>query len=109
MSDLNNHYFPLKKMSRRQHKISKNSWIIQDILTSIKNKNKLYAKYLKNKSLEVLSKYKKYRNKLTHVKETAKHSCFKYLFQNAKKATDTWKHINELLKKTKPKSTLPEK
>ena len=32
-----------------------------------------------------------------------------YLFQNAKNPTDAWKHINELLRKTKPKSTIPQK
>ena len=74
MNDLTNHYFPLKKMSRRQYKISKNPWITRCILTFIKNMNKLYAKYLKNKSPELLSKYKKYRNKLTDVKERAKRS-----------------------------------
>ena len=51
MSELANHYFPLKKMSRRQYKISKNPWITRSILTFINNKNKLRAKYLKNKSI----------------------------------------------------------
>ena len=54
MSDLTNHYFSLKRMSRRQYKISKNPWITRGILTSTKNKNKLYAKYLKNKSPELM-------------------------------------------------------
>ena len=40
-------------------------------------------------SPKLLSKYKKYSNKLTHVKKIAKCSYFEYLFQNAKNLTDT--------------------
>ena len=98
MSDLTNHYFSLKKISRRQCKIFKNPWITRCILTSIKNKNKLHAKYLKNKSPELLSKYKKYRNKLTDVKERAKRSYFENSFQNARKSNgclETQQRITE--------------
>ena len=71
MGDLTNHYFFLKKVSRRQYKISTNPWIIRDILPSIKTENNPYAKYLKNKSPEILSKCKKYRNELTRGKKIA--------------------------------------
>ena len=46
---------------------------------------------------------------MIYVKEIAKRSYFQYLFQRAKNPTDTWKHINVLLRKTKPKSTIPRK
>ena len=44
MSDLTNLCCPKKTMSRKQYKVSKSPWITSGILTSIKQKNKLYAK-----------------------------------------------------------------
>ena len=49
MSSLTNLYFTLKRLSRKQFKISKKPSITPGILTSIKHKNKLYAKFLKNR------------------------------------------------------------
>jgi len=61
----------------------------------------MYARYLKNKTPEILKEYKQLRNKVTHLKENAKYSYYKNLFQNAKNTTDTWKYINQLLRKRK--------
>ena len=106
MSSLTNFYFPLKRLSRKQFKISKKPWITPAILTSIKHKNKLYDKFLKNRSSDLLNNYKKYRNKLTHIKELAKRYYFENLFRNTKNLSDAWKHINQLLRKSIPKSSL---
>ena len=108
MSSLTNLYFPLKRLSRKQFKISKYPWITPGILTSIKRKNKFYAKFLKNRSSDLLNNYKKCRNKITHIKELAIRHYFENLFRNARNLSDTWKHINELLKKSIPKSSLPQ-
>ena len=67
-----------------------------------------YAKFLKNRSSGLLNNYKKYRNKLTHIKELAKRYYFENLFRNARNPSDTWKHINQLLRKSIPKSSLPQ-
>ena len=94
--------------SRRQYKVSNHPWITPDILTAIKHKNKLYSKYLKSKSPELYHEYKKCRNKLIHVKAKAKKKQhFNNLFRDARDTADTWKCINQLLRKTKPKTTLP--
>ena len=58
MLDLTNQYFPKKILSKKQYKISKNPWISSDILKLIKEKNKLYSKYLKHKSPVVFAEYK---------------------------------------------------
>ena len=50
---------------------------------------------------------KKCRNKVTHVKAKAKQKHFEKLFKNARSTADTWKCINQLLRKTKSKTTLP--
>ena len=41
LSDLTNQFFPKKRLSRKQYKVAKNPWIIPEILTAIKNKDKL--------------------------------------------------------------------
>jgi len=88
MNNLTNQHFPQKMLSRRQYNKLKNPWITPDLLTIIKNKNKLYASYLKNKTPEILKEYKQLR-------------------KNAKNTTDTWKYINQLLRKRKPNPILP--
>lgn len=95
-------------ISRKQYKIGKNPWITKGILKSIKHKNKLYTKYLKSKSQNILLTYKKYRNKLTHIKEMSKHNHYEGLFKTASNSSETWKHINHLLRKNKPKPSLPQ-
>ena len=44
---MTNQFFPKKRLSRKQYKVAKHPWITPEILTAIKNKDKLYAKYLK--------------------------------------------------------------
>ena len=107
MNELTNAYFPKRMLSRRQFKTSKNPWITPCILTSIKHKNRLYAKYLKNKSPTAHTDYKKYRNKLTHLKEAAKKIYYQNIFLGPGNPSNTWKNINQLLRKNKPKSTVP--
>ena len=107
MNKLTNAYFPKRMLSRRQFKTSKNPWITPSILTSTKHKNRLYAKYLKNKSPTAHTHYKKYRNKLTHLKEVAKKIYYQKLFPGPGNPSNTWKNINQLLRKNKPKSTVP--
>ena len=71
---------------------------------SHKAQKKLYSKYLKSKSPELYHEYKKCRNKLTHVKAKAKQKHYKNLFKDAHDTADTWRCINQLLRKTKPKT-----
>ena len=99
LNDLTNVYFPKKTLSRRQFKTSKNPWITSGILTSIKHKHRMYAKYLKDKSSIAYANYKKYRNKLTHIKEAAKRIHFQNMFRGSENPSDTWKNINQLLRK----------
>ena len=107
-SGLTNQHFPKKILSRRQYKMAKNPWISPDILALIKCKNKLYAKYLKNRDPSIFNEYKKYRNKITHIKRKTKQEYFANLFRNASNSSDTWNYINLPLRKRKRKPTLPQ-
>ena len=72
----------------------------------IKEKNKLYSKYLKHKGPVVFAEYKKLRNRVTHEKEAAKSNYFENLFSEKNGNTfETWKVINKLLRKPKRKTT----
>ena len=55
----------------------------------------------------MFEEFRKYRNRLTHLKEAAKCNYFHDLFKNSKNSSDTWKCINQLLRKTKPKTSVP--
>ena len=65
------------------------------------------AKYLKDKSSTAYANHKKHRNKLAHIKEAAKRIHFQNMFRCTENPADTWKNINQLLGKNKPKSTVP--
>ena len=80
LSDLTNQFFPKKRLSRKQYKVTKNPWITPEILTAIKNKDKLYAKYLKERTPVSFTNYKKCRNQLTHAKIKAKQNFFENFF-----------------------------
>ena len=88
--------------------MAKNPWISPGILELIKCKNKLHAKYLKNKDPSIFNEYKRHRNKTTHIKRKTKQEYFANLFRNASNSSDTWNYINLPLRKRKRKPTLPQ-
>ena len=108
LSDLTNQFFPKKRLSRKQYKVAKNPWITPEILTAIKKKDKLDAKYLKERTPVSFTNYKKCRNQLTHAKIKAKQNFFENLFRETKNPSDTWKHINKFLRKQKSSSAMPQ-
>ena len=57
-------HYPLKKLKRRLH--PRRPWISQRLLKSIKQKNKLYKRYLSNPFPQKELIYKTYKNKLNH-------------------------------------------
>jgi len=65
----------------------------------MKYQNKLFSKFLKIKTDEACKEYKRFRNRLTHIKETVKASCYKEELSKCGKSK-SWKIINKLLRKT---------
>ena len=59
---------PFKKLSIQEEKLSKNPWITTGILNSIKNKNRLYRKFIRGKDPDRITnlhnKIKLYQKKL---------------------------------------------
>jgi len=67
----------------------------------------LYAEYLEKKTPNSYSSYKNLRIQLTHTKKAAKRNYFENLYREAKNPSNTWKHINQLLRKNNPTSSVP--
>jgi len=62
---------PYRYASRKEQRSFNKPWLTKGILTSLAKKNALYRKQLTTNNLNIIRQYKTYRNKLTHLKETA--------------------------------------
>lgn len=83
-------------------------WMTQGLLRSIRKKNRLYKKLINSPSLSRESRYKTYKNKLTHLIRNAKRSYYDSKFESAKSdLKQTWKLLNEVINKRTNKPSLP--
>ena len=77
------------------------------IYKSVRRKNFLYRKYVKNSTNENKTIYFAYRNSLNSIIRKAKKAHIARKFEEAKnKPKNTWKYINELLSREKPKTDI---
>ena len=101
---------PLRTMSRKELRLNKKPWITKGILISIKTKNKLFKKFVKNSNQMNKANYKKYLNKLIHVKNFSKRLYYENVIKSTHNdSSKTWKIINEIIdsKNSFQKSKLP--
>ena len=104
-NDTLNKHAPFREVTRLEQKLRKKTWITKGILVSIKTKNQLYRRTLKDKSQSAIRHFKSYRNTLTHVKELAKKQYFNNQVQNARHNSKlVWKTINDLVRYKKIRS-----
>ena len=83
--------------TRKEKKTHKTPRITFGLLKSIKTKNKLFIKLLKSNSPKEKAFYKKYLNKLTHVKYAAKRNYYENLMEtNSRNSSLTWSAIREI-------------
>ena len=98
MKTLNSHA-PLMFMSRRERKLNEKPWITKGILKSIKTKNNLFKSCKKCSEVSKIEFYKKYRNKLTHVKFLAKSQYYNSLLtENRSNPKKPGRFFDKLLK-----------
>jgi len=84
-------------------------WITKAIRKSITKKNSLYKKYLKLRTEEAHSAYKCYRNKLTAILRKSEKSYYLTKLDNVKdNLAKTWKILNSITSRTRPKGTIDE-
>ena len=99
-----NQHQPYYNLSKKQRKLKAHPWITNGILTSIKTRDKLFRKLCKINFSDVTlhTRYKKYRNFLTHVKELSKKLHYQNeLSCNSGNSTKIWNTINHILGKKK--------
>ena len=75
----------------------------------MQTQNKLFEDYLTAQTNDSSTKYKKYRNKLTQVKEIAKKMFYQNKFNDYKtNISATWQNLNKLMQKSQP-NIVPQK
>ena len=101
---------PVIKLSRKEKKLKLKPWITRGILNSIKTRNRLYKEVCSSKfrDTDLLKFYKKFRNKLSHIKERSKRQYYeKLLLESKGDSRKTWEVIKNVIKSGKNKSTVP--
>jgi len=85
-------------MSRREKKLSDKPWITSGFLKSIKTKNKLFKNVFKTNGSDQKTFYKKYLNKLTHLKNFATQNYYKnQIKSNYNNSSQIWSVIKEII------------
>ena len=98
MNELLNKYVPVKKLKKKDFKNQTKPWISTGILKSIKRRDKLLHKYIKEKNLTIKeglhNEYRKLRNQIvTLIRKSKKKYFQKYFTDNASNISGTWKVI----------------
>lgn len=77
-------------------------WISQAMVRCINKKNKLYKKFLKNRTTHNRVQFSQYRNRLNAVLKEAKYTYFRNkLEENQNNSRQLWKTINEIIRRNK--------
>ena len=100
LKNVMNKHIPLKKLSRKEQRLKQKPWITIGILNS-KTRNKLHKKLSKTNFLDIdlKNKFKKYSNKLTHIKIQSKNRYYQNRFNDCKNdSSKTWNIINDIVK-----------
>ena len=94
--------FPAKRLSRKRAKDKK--WITSELKTSIKLKDKLFAKQRNKKTPENIAEYKRYRNSLNMRLKQAEISYYKEKLSDRRNSVTTfWKTFGQTLNPRKKK------
>ena len=91
-------YAPMEKISKKEAKFNTKPWITAALKTSIRIKNMLYKKLLKNNSAYNRFKYKTYRNKLNILLKISKRNYYQnYFTSNSCNLKTIWAGIKEIV------------
>ena len=97
-----------EKVARNNKNRSLMPWMTKVLLVSVRKKNKLYKQFLTVRNFSRESRYKMYKNKLTHLIKAAKKAYYDKRFNAAKSNQKaTWKLIKEVINEQAPSSLSP--
>ena len=89
---------PLRRPSRKEMKAKSKPWLSKGLLKSVKTKNKMFQLCYKQHNVDLIMKYKKYRNKLTKLTQIAKRMYYQnQLTSHKNNLSQRWKIINEII------------
>jgi len=98
---------PLQTISRKWRRFSLKPWLTKGIITSIKNKQKLYRTLFLAGNTSEKKFFKIYANKLTRVKNLSKKQYYtEYLSKHNSNPKKVWEKINSLLPRNNANSTI---
>ena len=107
-SDLYQKCFPMKKKHVKYFHDENRPWLTAAIITSCRTKNKLYYRYTRNPTPNNLQRYKDYKRLLASLLKQAEKNHYRTAFQSASgNIKATWNVINNILKRKKSYSQLP--
>lgn len=96
------------KLSKKQNTVLNRPWFTVELRKLLKKKNKLYKKYVSNRTPLIYAVYKSARNKYTSSIRSAKKKYFSNAFLKcSNNVKSTWKVVNQLLQKEKVTNDLP--
>ena len=94
-----NKHAPITTVSRKQKRLMSKPWITKGLFVSIRHRQSLYKHILK---AIILKSFKKYSNKLTHLKSICKKRYFhKQISNNANNTNLVWKTLKFILPSVK--------
>ena len=102
-SDVVNQHAPLRPQTRKEFTLSTKPWLSKGILKSNQTKNALFTKCYKKNDPVLITKYKKYSNKLTTIKKVAKQNYYAKMIQSNKNDLSTQ---SKLIRNNKQKATV---
>ena len=89
---------PLRRPSRKEMKAKSKPWLTKGLLKSVKTKNKMFQLCYKQHDVDLIMKYKKYRNKLTKLTQIAKRMYYQnQLTSHKNDLSQRWKIISEII------------
>ena len=102
MNELLDIHMPLRKITHKEFKQKYKPWISNDILSKIKEKNKIFKKYLNSKNDirkgELYESFKKLKNDITHETRFSKKTYYqKYFAEHKGNLQKIWKGIKEII------------
>ena len=91
-------HFPKRKITEKYN--NRKPWLSEGLKQSIRNKNKLYIHMLKMRTASNEIKYKRYRNKLTHVLKCAERKYYADILEkNRSNLKQTWVILKSIINK----------
>jgi len=102
------YFVPTKRLTKKQLATKRRSWITNAILKSMRERDKIYRRFIKEKSIAIKmtihEQYKTYHNQIVELTKASKSNYFqKFFYENKENSQNMWKGINELIGKSNEK------